>query len=145
LHLRLHDEPEAASIARRLVGAALAGVSAVDGDVVTILVSELVARVARLGRAGEGIADVHLDVNDVRVRVHVTGPAEDDERDRDAERDPAITAGWGLLLLERATDRWGIDEGPATRVWFEIDVAADGREATATGPAPPYRGLGPVP
>ena len=144
MHLRLHDEPEAAPVARRLVAAVLAGTGAVDVDLVTILVSELVARVARLGPRGEGVADLHVDANDVRLRVHVTGPAAGDEHD-DLDPGSAITAGWSLLLLERAADRWGIDEGPATRVWFEIDLAEDRGEATVASARRGYREVGPGP
>ena len=29
--------------------------------------------------------------------------------------------GWGLVLVERIADQWGVlDGGPGTRVWFEV-------------------------
>jgi anti-sigma regulatory factor (Ser/Thr protein kinase) len=29
--------------------------------------------------------------------------------------------GWGLYVVDRATDRWGIDSSHSTRVWLEFD------------------------
>lgn len=34
------------------------------------------------------------------------------------------TSGWGLYLVDRLADRWGIDHNHGTRAWFEIDRAA---------------------
>ena len=31
-----------------------------------------------------------------------------------------MDGGWGLLLVEQASDRWGVADG-SMRVWFEID------------------------
>jgi len=33
----------------------------------------------------------------------------------------AITSGFGLVLVEGIADRWGVDGGPPTIVWFELD------------------------
>jgi anti-sigma regulatory factor (Ser/Thr protein kinase) len=29
--------------------------------------------------------------------------------------------GWGLCLVDRLADRWGVDSGNRTAVWFELD------------------------
>jgi hypothetical protein len=34
--------------------------------------------------------------------------------------------------MERMVDRWGIDDGPATRIWFEIDLATGQRAGAGT-------------
>src|SRR5438093_792910 len=31
------------------------------------------------------------------------------------------SGGWGLYLVDELADRWGIRDGPPTRVWFEVD------------------------
>ena len=36
-------------------------------------------------------------------------------------------SGWGLFLVGRLADRWGVDYDGHTRVWFEIDRSS-GRE-----------------
>ncbi len=132
LHLRLRDEPEAAAVARRAIAATLAGTVLVDVDLVSLVVTELIGRLSRPGDDGETVLDVHVDVTAARVRVHVTGPP----RSEEAAPEPTLSAGWSLLLMERTVDRWGIDDGPATRVWFEIDLpAAAGPPPRATEPA----------
>jgi hypothetical protein len=37
---------------------------------------------------------------------------------------PVRTAGWGLLLGDRLTDRWGVDRAGGTKVWFEIGLGS---------------------
>ena len=37
----------------------------------------------------------------------------------DEPQDPR--GGWGLILVGKLSDRWGIDASPHT-VWFEIDL-----------------------
>jgi hypothetical protein len=128
LHLRLRDEPEAAAVARRAIAATLAGTSLVDVDLVSLVVTELIGRLSNVAGDDDLALDVHVDVNAARVRVHVTGPARPDHTPEPAP-DSTLSAGWSLLLMERTVDRWGIDDGPATRVWFEIDLA-DGPEPT---------------
>ena len=36
--------------------------------------------------------------------------------------DPDRPGGWGLALVESMSDRWGIERGDRTRVWFELDT-----------------------
>ena len=31
--------------------------------------------------------------------------------------------GWGLFLVEKLSDRWGVARNQLTRVWFEIDLS----------------------
>jgi hypothetical protein len=74
MHLRLRDEPEAATVARRAIGAVLARTAAADVDAVALVVTELIGRLLH-PTSSDGLAlDVHVDVNAARVRVHVTGP-----------------------------------------------------------------------
>jgi hypothetical protein len=138
LHLRLRDEPEAAAIARRAIAATLAGTAFVDVDVVSLVVTELIGRLSNPVADDELSLDVHVDVNASRVRVHVTGPARGEGHAPEAVPESTLSAGWSLLLMERTVDRWGIDDGPATRVWFEIDVP----DAVERTPAVPGAGSG---
>ena len=129
LHLRLRDEPEAAAVARRAISATLAGTAMVDVDLVSLVVTELIGRLSHLPPEGDSALDVHVDVTAARVRVHVMGPPQR----ADAPPEPTLSAGWSLLLMEKTVDRWGIDDGPATRIWFEIDLPAAGaRERSGT-------------
>jgi len=91
-------------------------------DDVSLLVSELVTNSVRHARFEEGEAiEVSVIVDDVvRVEVHDPGPGFDQPDLEPAH--PLESAGWGLLLVERLTDRWGVDRTKGTSVWFEIGL-----------------------
>jgi anti-sigma regulatory factor (Ser/Thr protein kinase) len=38
---------------------------------------------------------------------------------------------WGIFIVDRVADRWGVDRGEGTVVWCEIDLASDGRSRNA--------------
>ena len=56
----------------------------------------------------------------VRIEITDPGPGFDPV---DAGRDPdnLASGGWGLLLVDQLTDRWGVDLSHSTRVWLEFD------------------------
>ncbi|MFF5973314.1 ATP-binding protein [Streptomyces sp. NPDC012769] len=99
--------------------AATAGVDAdVAGDIV-LVVAELVANsVAH----GGGALELVLDASAHRLRVEVS--------DRDTllpaprrSHDPTLPGGHGLFIVERVTDRWGVERhGWGKTVWAEVDV-----------------------
>src|SRR4051812_32732979 len=67
---------------------------------------------------GEIGLDVSIESGSVRVEVANPGPAfVVRERDNDTSR----PGGWGLYLVDRIADRWGVARNSMTRVWFEID------------------------
>ncbi len=90
-------------------------------DDLRLLVSEVVTNSIRHGPGGQ-IVELRVSVNGRGVRVEVEDggsgfvpPVHDD-----AER----AAGWGLMLVDRIADRWGISSARTTTVWFEIDRRA---------------------
>ncbi|MET9949962.1 ATP-binding protein [Streptomyces sp. NPDC006339] len=98
---------------------AAAGVDAdVAGDVV-LVVAELVANAAR---HGGGPSELVLDASAHRLRIEVG--------DRDPlppaprrSHHPALPGGHGLFIVERVTDRWGVERhGRGKTVWAEVDV-----------------------
>ncbi len=38
----------------------------------------------------------------------------------------ATPASWGMFIVDRVADRWGVERGEGTAVWCEIDLASDG-------------------
>jgi anti-sigma regulatory factor (Ser/Thr protein kinase) len=116
---RLRVRPEAAGEAREMVREL--DLSPRQGTDATLLLSEVVTNSVRHAGLGDDDAiEVVLDAGDV-LRVEV--------RDRGAgfeptalEPDPARPNGWGLYLVQQLADRWGVDKGPPTTVWFELSA-----------------------
>lgn len=88
-----------------------------------LLVSELVANAVRHATRG-GEIGMHVAVVGDSLRVEVVDPgAGFIPRPRTA--DSPLGGGWGLHLVDELSDRWGVESGGPTRVWFEIDGAVD--------------------
>jgi anti-sigma regulatory factor (Ser/Thr protein kinase) len=113
---------EAAAVARRAI---VAGDGRLPGAVredVLLLVTELVTNAVRHADGGpECPLQVELLYGPGRVAAAVAerGP------DQTWHRDPSAgtqSGGWGLFLVDRIADRWGIERAASgSRVWFEID------------------------
>jgi anti-sigma regulatory factor (Ser/Thr protein kinase) len=96
---------------------------------VRLLVSELVTnsvRHADMPPPGSVSVEVSLDSRKIHVEVRDTGPGFE-PRGRRAGQSKA--GGWGLFLVERLADRWGVVRNNFTRVWFEIDLGRASRAA----------------
>jgi anti-sigma regulatory factor (Ser/Thr protein kinase) len=93
-------------------------------DDIRLLVSELVTNAVRHAdarSAGEVGLDVTIDRGRVRVEVADPGAGfEPQPRDDEMNR----PGGWGLYLVDRIADRWGVVRNHLNRVWFEIDGVA---------------------
>jgi anti-sigma regulatory factor (Ser/Thr protein kinase) len=118
LELTLPSEPGSVAEARLRVLEAV-GPQLDDGqiDALRLLVSEVVTNAVRHGGHDEPVellahwnAEVRIEVTD-----HGTGftPAP-----RTGELDEP--GGFGLFLVGRLADRWGVDTNDATRVWFVL-------------------------
>ena len=115
--------PEAASKARAVVNDELG--RAVPGKVLedaTLLVSELVTNAVRHApRVGAPEVELRLKLDAERVRVVVSDPGAGFVAE---PRLPTASesSGWGLYLVDRIADRWGVISKDRNEVWFEIDV-----------------------
>jgi anti-sigma regulatory factor (Ser/Thr protein kinase) len=88
-----------------------------------LLVSELVTNSVRhsaMAPAETVGLDVSVRGETVRVEVRDSGPGFE-PRARVPGQSKA--GGWGLFLVEKLADRWGVACNKFTRVWFEIDHA----------------------
>ena len=124
LSVRFNRGPTAASAARNALLALDARVEGAVLDDIRLLVSELVTNAVRHADGPQG-GEVELDVTieSSRVRVEVADPgAGFDPQPRDDEMDRP--GGWGLYLVDRIADRWGVIRNRMNRVWFEIDGVA---------------------
>lgn len=127
---KFRSRPEAVAAARQ----ALAGLDAVlDAGAfydASLCVSELVTNAvlhADIGEDAELRLDVRLDP-DGALRVEVRDTGRGFSRPEPAEGDDS---GWGLFLVDRLSDSWGVASDHGTCVWFEMSLA----EQTANGAA----------
>jgi anti-sigma regulatory factor (Ser/Thr protein kinase) len=86
---------------------------------VRLLVSELVTNAVR--HAGGDAVRLIVALRDDVLRVEVHDPGNGFVV-KQAPEDPLRASGWGLVLVAELADRWGVDQSPRTRVWFEMDA-----------------------
>jgi anti-sigma regulatory factor (Ser/Thr protein kinase) len=55
------------------------------------------------------------------VRGRVCDPGPGFEKPSEPRPRPDFSGGWGLPIVERISDRWGVERNNQTCVWFEID------------------------
>jgi serine/threonine-protein kinase RsbW len=121
IDLKLRPTPGAVPDARRALDALDEQVSAQTLDDLRLLVSELVTNSVRHARLLESQTielKVKLQSETVRVEVNDQGGGFQ-PTPRTAQSDDQ--SGWGLYLVSRLADRWGVTSDGVTRVWFELD------------------------
>jgi anti-sigma regulatory factor (Ser/Thr protein kinase) len=90
---------------------------------VELLVSELTTNSVRHGGCGEQdelAIEAHVDGDHVCVCLCDEGSGFDGAVPK--QPDPERAGGFGLVLLDRLADRWGIQRGKQFCVWFELAV-----------------------
>lgn len=125
LSLTLPAAAESIPLARRTLDRLAGALTPRMLEDLRLLVSEIVTNSIRHGFGGSSI-ELRLDVDAARVRIEVEnhGPGfEPDLPTSTTRRD----SGWGLLLVDRLADRWGVITSRTTTVWFEIDRGRRGR------------------
>src|SRR5436190_21135395 len=122
-HLQLRAGPEAASEGRHALDRLEGSLDDEQLTELRLLVTELLTNSIRHGE-GEGDRgwielDVDIHANGVRVVVTDNGPG----FEPDPEPTPHVgrPGGWGLCLVDRLADRWGVKRDGRTAVWFEVD------------------------
>ena len=119
LSLRLNPGPEAIPAARK----ALDGLSGIVErhlwEDLRLLVTEVVTNGVRHGST-RGPVEVAVKVDDTTVRAeHTDGGRGFDPPAAPMPREDG-TGGWGLQLVDRVADRWGVKVAHGTCVWFEL-------------------------
>jgi anti-sigma regulatory factor (Ser/Thr protein kinase) len=91
---------------------------------VRLLVSELVTNSVRhAGLDPNEWIDLQVDVDPDALRVTVTDPGGGFNPPARPPH-PTEPSGWGLTLVQRMADRWGISSDGRTQVWFELRRAS---------------------
>jgi anti-sigma regulatory factor (Ser/Thr protein kinase) len=117
--LRLEGGPGAAATARRALGRLKTELDPPVLENLRLLVTELITNAVR--HAGARSVDMLVVVSGPAVRVEVIDPGPGFAPPKCATVG-GPEGGWGLFLVDRMSDRWGVGEDePGTRVWFELD------------------------
>jgi anti-sigma regulatory factor (Ser/Thr protein kinase) len=93
-------------------------------DDIRLLVSELVTNSIRhADGALDGTVGLQVNVQPQGVRVEVTDAGSGfDPHPRQGDKEKV--GGWGLYLVDKLSDRWGVNRNGHSHVWFEIDGGA---------------------
>ena len=118
ISLRLRGGPEAAARARRALSKLRADIDPPLMETLRLLVTELVANSVRHAHADTVVLKILVGRSVVLTEVTDEGPGFDPA---DTGSPGTDESGWGLFLVERLAERWGVNQqGGATRVWFEL-------------------------
>jgi anti-sigma regulatory factor (Ser/Thr protein kinase) len=120
LHMQLKPGVEAAGEGRHALDPLGGAVDQSELNVLRLLVTELLTNSVRHAETEAYIAlDVEIYPNSVRVVVSDRGPGFQPEKAPRPHSDRP--GGWGLCLVDRLSDRWGVSLGERTSVWFEMN------------------------
>ena len=88
---------------------------------VELIVSELATNSVRHSGCGEaGELSMEADVEPDRVRVRLSDSGEGFEVRKPDPPSSGSAGGYGLILLDRLSDRWGVQRDGGFSVWFEV-------------------------
>jgi anti-sigma regulatory factor (Ser/Thr protein kinase) len=121
INVQFQAGPEAAAGARAALIPLEQRIAPELMDDVRLLVSELVTNSVRHSDIATSDAvrlDVAVDSSKIRVEVWDSGIGFEPQPRRPGQ---SKGGGWGLYLVDRLADRWGVFRDRFTRVWFEID------------------------
>ena len=117
--LSLEGGPQAAARARRALSRLRSELDPPTLESLRLLVTELISNAVR--HAGAPTVDLVVLVTPPAVRVEVSDRGPGFEHTARV-RGQSAEGGWGLYLVERLADRWGVArEERGTRVWFELE------------------------
>ena len=119
LSLTLAPVPDSVPTARHRLDSLAERLDERQLEELRLLVSEVVSNSVRHGE-GAGPIDLRITIGGSSVRVEVEDPGPG-FRPGPGTRPVDGTQGWGLLLVERMADRWGVVASGTTLVWFELD------------------------
>jgi anti-sigma regulatory factor (Ser/Thr protein kinase) len=89
----------------------------------SLCVSELVTNTVHHGDLADEEIELVVQRGEELARAEVRTPRPDVAI---APSPVATSSGWGMFIVDRVADRWGVDRGEGTAVWCEIDLASDG-------------------
>ena len=116
--LRLQGNKEAAAQARHALARLRSDIDPPLMETLRLLVTELVTNSIKHAGADSVVLRVLVGHAAVWTEVADEGPGFDPANAKPSDQQ---RPGWGLFLVERLADRWGVNHaGRSTKVWFEL-------------------------
>lgn len=122
IDLRLAPEPEAVLTARHALDRLADLLPPAKLEDVRLVVSELVTNSIRhAGLSPNERISLKVEASTESVRGKVCDPGPGFEAPSEPRPRPDLRGGWGLPIVDRVSDRWGVKRDGLMCVWFEIN------------------------
>jgi anti-sigma regulatory factor (Ser/Thr protein kinase) len=122
----LRGGTDAAWVARRAIAENDPALPGPLLDDLSLLVTELVTNAVRHGGAtADGAIKIEIQRRADCIRVDLVDPGTDFDPPAAGSNGHSGGGGWGLVLVDRISARWGVDPVPPGKcVWFELPLGA---------------------
>jgi anti-sigma regulatory factor (Ser/Thr protein kinase) len=124
LTLDLPSRPEAPAAARKALTSLNGSLHLLSSSRlrdVQLLVSEIVTNAIRHGGSDTDTVALAVLATDDVVRVEISDSGRGFTRPDAVEKREPTSGGWGLPIIDALAQRWGVEHGSGTTVWFEVD------------------------
>lgn len=128
VHERLLLGPRAAARARLALAHLENDLPAEVFEDLRLLVTELVTNSFRhAGLSPNGVVFLNVEVGSACVHVEVEDRGRGFTLRPPRRRPIQRESGWGLTIVERVAERWGVVQNGSTVVWFDLGLKHDDR------------------
>ena len=122
VNLRFAPEPEVVTTARHALDGLKDLLPPEKLEDARLVVSELVTNsVLHAGLSPDDQIRLSVEASAVSVRGKVCDPGPGFRKPSKLGPRPDFSGGWGLPIVDRISDRWGVDRNSYACVWFEIN------------------------
>jgi anti-sigma regulatory factor (Ser/Thr protein kinase) len=116
---KVEGGPQVAAKTRAKLAGLRAGIDPVLAEDMALLLSELVTNSYRHSGCPDAEIGVDISISRKRIRCEITDEGEGFAA-QPVPQSERGEGGWGLFIVDRLADRWGVRTGPPTRTWFEL-------------------------
>jgi serine phosphatase RsbU (regulator of sigma subunit)/anti-sigma regulatory factor (Ser/Thr protein kinase) len=120
LSLELPPSAESAGAAREALSPLGERLEDSQLETVRLLVTELITNSVKHGEPGDEPVRIEVTLTPDAVRVEVNDGGDGFEPPPRPDEPLESPSGWGLYLVDRLAERWGVDTDDGSSVWFEL-------------------------